>query len=286
MLTSKNKTLALGLSAVMLLSGAPMISAHAQTTAKVLKPGDAFVQKGISAGKKPYVLQVVNSDLNKDKSPDLLYLVGNKPEKDSPYYDQITYVLKDGKTNKWTATVLKDEGSYNLGGYDPKVTVSDLNGDGQNDLLLSAPTGGSGGMVSYKLNTLKSGKWVDLLSKKDLAGLTITGKYLDNFKIELYAKEIDTKFSIDLSANKTMLVETKTYDGTGKLLTPTEPWAGSLNNLEITEAYGMKMIKAEQRIVGIANADTVGRVELMLHFEKGAWQIKTVELVTPLKYNL
>lgn len=286
MKNTKTKTLALGLSAAMLLSGAPLINAHAQTAPKVLKAGDAFVQKGISAGKKPFVLQVINSDLNKDKTTDLLYLVGNKPEKDSPYYDQLTYVLKDGKTNKWTATVLKDEGNYNLGGYEPSVTVSDLNADGQNDLLLSTPTGGSGGMISYKLNTLSKGKWIELLSQKDLAGLTITGEYVNDFKIELYAKEIDTKFTIDLSTEKAMLVELKVYDPSGKLLAPTQPWAGSLNNLEVIDAYGMKMIKAEQRIVGIANSDTVGRVELMLHYEKGSWKVKVVELVTPLHYNL
>lgn len=281
----KNKLLTLGLMTALLLNGTALMSAQAATPTKTLNVGDKFALSGISAGKSPYVLQVVNVDLNKDKKSELLYLVGNKPEKSSPYYDQLTYVLKDGKTGKWTSTVLKDDANYNLGGYDPNITVKDINSDGQNDLLLSAATGGSGGMIEYKLNTLKAGKWVDLLTKKDMAGLTITGNYVDQFKIELYAKEIDKHFTIDLSGSKQMLIDSQVYNKEGKLTAPVEPFAGGLNNLEVVENYGMTLLKAEQRIVGIANADTVGRLELLLHYENGAFKIKVVELVTTLSLN-
>ncbi len=273
-----------GLSLSLILGGA-LISPTAFAATKAYKVGDKFVQSGIAAGNKATILQIVNADLNKDGKSDIFYLVGNQPDKGSPMVDKLTYVVKDGKTGKMTGTTLKDSGKYDLVGYMPSVSIQDVTGDKQVDVLLSFPTGGSGGMMTHRLSTLKNGKWIELLSEKDLAGLTITGQYTDDFKVKFHAKEIDTDFTIDVSYEKDMLIEMKYYDKAGKYLGGIDPWAYGLNDLKIVDAYGMIMLEGSQRIVGTANADTIGEVKTMLHYEKGKWVIKVSQQITTLKYN-
>lgn len=275
---------ALSLALSLSLGGALLASSSFAAT-KTYKVGDKFSQSGIAAGSKATVLQILSSDLNKDGKVDTFYLVGNQADKTSPFIDKLTYVVKDGKTGKFSGTVLKDEGKYDLVGYMPTVTIQDVTGDKQPDVLLSFPTGGSGGMMTHRLSTLKSGKWVELLGEKDLTGLTITGQYADDFKVKFHAKEIDADFTIDVSYEKDMLIEYKYYDKDGKYLGGIEPWAYGLNDLKVVDAYGMIMLEGSQRIVGTANADTIGEVKTMIHYENGKWVIKVAQQITTLKYN-
>lgn len=262
------------------LLAAPMPGFAAE---KVYKAGDKYSETGVSVGKNAYVVQVLSADLNKDKKAERIYLVANQFEKGALYYDQISYVIKDGKTGKRLVHVVKNEDGSLFSGYEPKVTATDLTRDGQNDLLLSAPTGGSGGMISYDLSSLKSGKLVSYLSPKDLSGLTLTGKYLDNYQVELYAKELDQRWLTDVSYNKAIYQENQIYDLSGKLLADVTPSAYPIGYLEVISAYDGPMLKANQRVTGIANADTIVNLSLYLSFDKGKWRLREVRQTSVIK---
>lgn len=250
---------------------------------KVYKAGDKYSETGVSVGKNAYVLQVLSADLNKDKKAERIYLIANQFEKSALYYDQISYVIKDGKTGKRLVHVVKNEDGSLFSGYEPKVTAADLTRDGQNDLLLSAPTGGSGGMVSYDLSSLKNGKLVSLLSENDLKGLTLTGKYLDGYQVELYAKELDKRWLTDVSYNKALYQENQIYDPEGKLIADVTPSAYPIGYLEVITAYDGPMLKANQRVTGIANADTIVNLSLYLSYDKGKWQLREVRQTSTIK---
>lgn len=251
-------------------------------TERVYKVGDKYSEKGVNAGKNAIVLQVLNADLNKDKKDERIYLVGNQFEKGSIYYDQLTYVIKDGKTKKNLVHIIKD-GTNNMGGYEPKVQVVDLNKDGQNDLFLSAPTGGSGGYVSYDLATLKAGKLASYLTQADLSGLTIDAKFMDNYQVAITAKEIKKSWTIDVSQNQKMYQESKIYDQNGKFIGTEAPFTGPISYLEIVDQYGGLMLKGSQSIKGIANADTIANLDLYLSYEKGGWKLNFVTQTTVIK---
>ncbi len=247
-----------------------------------LKVGDVFKMTGISAGKSPFILQVLKSDLNKDKKTETIYLVGNKVDKNSLYYDQVTYVIKDGKTGKNLVKVLKDSQNFNLGGYEPRITLTDLNADGQTDLLLSAPTGGSGGYISYDLSTMKNGKLVSFLADKDMKGIDIAGKFLDDYKAQLTSKILNKTWSIDLSSSKEVYQDIL-YNKDGKLIGAGDPYAGMITNFEIVDLYGKKMLKGYQEIKGTCEADTLATIVLYMVYEKNEWHLVSVEQITSLK---
>lgn len=248
-----------------------------------LKTGEPFKMAGVNAGKSPYVLQVLNGDLNKDKKSENIYLIGNRVEKSSQYYDQFTYVIKDGKSGKVYTKVLKDSENFNLGGYGANINITDLNADGQNDLFLSSPTGGSGGYVSYDLSTMKNGKLVTFLSDKDMAGIDISGKFLDGYQVQLTSKALNKTWTLDLSDSKKMYQEVELYNADGKCIGQDTPGVGMITNFEIVDFYGKKMLKGYQSIKGVAQSDTLAVMALYMVYEKGQWRIVSVEQTTILK---
>lgn len=247
-----------------------------------LKTGDLFKMSGVNAGKNPYVLQILKGDLNKDKKNESIYLVGNGFDKSAIYYDQITYVIKDGKTGKVMTKILKDSENHNLGGYEPYLTLTDLNADGQNDLFLSAPTGGSGGYIHYDLSTLKDGKLVSFLDDKDMAGIDIQGKFLDDYKAEFTSKSLNKTWTIDLSYSKE-IYQGLLYNQDGKTIGTSEPYPGAITHFEIVDLYGKKMLKGYQEIKGSCEADTLATLTLYMVYEKNQWRIASVEQITMLK---
>ena len=64
-------------------------------------------------------------------------------------------------------------------GYEPSLKLVDLNHDGLDDLLISIPTGGSGGLSNFYLYTFKDAKLTDLGIPEPL---NITSQFLNNYK--------------------------------------------------------------------------------------------------------
>lgn len=232
---------------------------------KTYKVGERFAEKNVAVGKNPYVTNVVSKDLSGDGKVDTLYVIGDKFDKSSSYYEQFYYFYRDGKTGKQSVTKLPFLEGYSGWGYDPVVELVKLDNDNVFELQFSSYSGGSGGFVYYNVASYKGGVYKQLLGQKELAGLGVSGQYVDGFKAQLHIKEVEKTWLQDLNFQKDMLIEMKTYNKDGKLLNPVEPWTGPLVNLKITDGY----ITAEQSIKGIANADYIGGLNLTYHFEAG-----------------
>lgn len=252
------------MSATLLITAAlnPMGGFAATSSFKV---GDAFKVSGIDTGKAPIVTNVLDGDFTGDKKSDRLYVVGNKFDKTSNYYDNFTVVLKDGKSGKWLVYRPKMEEGYAGWGYDPVLEVSDINADGVKDVLFSSFSGGSGGFTYVDAFTAKGGKFTQVLSQKALTGLNITGKYLDDYKVEINVKDINKTITLDVSFEAKNLQETGYYDAKGKCLKPLEPWLGPVVDVhaDAGAVWGVQAIK------GVANADTFGQFRMTYGLKNG-----------------
>ena len=58
----------------------------------------------------------------------------------------------------------------NLGGYNAYLTLADVTGDGYPDVIIASPSGGSGGMVSYRILDVIDGSSRKSLDRKKTAG--------------------------------------------------------------------------------------------------------------------
>ena len=89
-------------------------------------------------------------DVTGDKVPDHVYLTGAKTP-DSPFIQQITLHVQDGRTGNITNVPLPKNANA---GYNPYLFLGDFTGDGVADMLISIATGGSGGIMYHYLLSL------------------------------------------------------------------------------------------------------------------------------------
>ncbi len=250
-------------------------------TEKTYKVGDKFTEKGIGAGDNAYVLQILNADLNKDKQNERIYLVGNKmKEFDKTAYDKLSYVIRDGKTKKNIVHTMKIENGVYDDGFtpfiSPKIQISDLDRDGQNEILLiSKAQSIEGGVFMYSnIATLKSGKVVMF---KDIP-YWISGEYLKNYKMNIMAKNMEgiTKVSwvTDISNRKSIYQEEQIYDSQGNVSEEAGgPSNATIDTIELDSSK--RTLKVSYDVCAARYDNKIATAYLSLKYENGNWQIES-----------
>lgn len=140
------------------------------------------------------VVAFARGDINGDNIPDYVYVTGMK-ESGVSIIKNLTLVIQDGATGVLTQVPLKE----NMG-YNPTLFLGDLTGEGVKDILITIPTGGSGGttynyVYSFENNNLRLLFDSDVYNQMYQYEVT----YKDNYKVEVLSKINNTKYLIDLS---------------------------------------------------------------------------------------
>lgn len=211
-----------------------------------------------------YILDFRQGDVNGDHIPDNIYLVGRKPYGlDSPFVDNITLKIRDGKTNCLYSIPLK----FNAG-YSPALFLGDFINNKVKDILISIDSGGSGGYGFFYIYSFLNNQ-VQKLFDFELFNYYYRYNviYKDNYKVEIINKTLNKKFTIDIS-NKGNAYLSEIYDENGKLKAPLQGYVSALNRLYPVDFQrdGNYELYAIQRIIGRYNADTLGFVETPLRW--------------------
>ncbi len=236
------------------LPGLSYTAAHADTPA--------------NAAGKPTVIATEAADVTGDGVKDSITLVGTSPDDNSAFQNSISLRIFDASTNKMIEADLKD-----FGGYEPKIFLGDFTGDKVKDIMISAPTGGSGGIIDNRIVTVKDGKAQLIFGEDDNAGLALSGKFADGFKANLKVEQLNKDFTVDLSAFKDGYVEGGTYDASGKLKVDVEPWADGFSLLEPVEytGDGTYYLRGIQSISGVAHVNRISNMESLWKYSDGKW---------------
>lgn len=278
----KMKKILKGASAL-LLAGVVGLSwlsmANASESLKNVKIGEKIVIKDLKLDPNTYVLDFKMEDVTGDKVKDSVILVGEKQNKNDIFANKLNIVVQNGKTKKYIKTVTE-----NLGGYkdDEMLFIGDFTGDKINDVMINAPTGGSGGIVEHVIATFKNNKPTIIFSEKENNGIKFEGKFMDNFSVKLLNEFIKKDINLDISANKNRYIESKVYDKDGKLLSAHTVYSYPFSILEPIDydCDGTYELKGIQRIVGIANFDTISHVESVWKYDDSKWAPRQVEFTT------
>lgn len=214
--------------------------------------------------KDKYLLDMKLGDVNGDEIVDKVSLYGNKPDGETGIFvDNITVVIKDGKTNDIYTIPLK----FNAG-YNPTLFLGDFTGDKVNDILINIDSGGSGGygfFYIYSFLDNQSEKLFDFELFNDYYTYDVV--YKDNYKVEVTNKILGKKFIIDIS-NKGNSYLMKIYYPNGKLKDPLYGSVSAINGLYPIDFQrdGIYELSAIQRIIGLYNADTLGFAQMPLRW--------------------
>lgn len=215
------------------------------------------------------VVAFARGDVNGDKVLDNIYLTGIRTP-DSPYTQNITLVIQDGRTHMAATIPLKENA-----GYDPTLFLGDFTGDGVDDILIGIASGGSGGTMyyyiySYKDNILRLLFDFNVYNEQFKYDVT----YKDNYKVEFVSWLNKQKYVIDLSLKGSEYLN-EIYDKNGKLKEPIEGFVNPISGLYPIDfdSNGVYELLAYQKIAGRYNADALGYVENNLKWSNGIFAL-------------
>jgi len=205
---------------------------------------------------RPSIVAFAQGDVTGDGVTDKVYLTGIKTP-DSPFTQNITLHVKDGRTGVLTSIPLRE----NVG-YDPSLFLGDFTGNGVADILISIATGGSGGIMYYYVVSFVGNEaklLFDFNVYNDRYQYDVT--YQDNYKVEVVSKVNNQKYIIDISTKGAEYLA-EIYDENGKLKSPITGFVNPLSGLYPVDFDSNKVYEllAYQKIAGRYNADSLGYI--------------------------
>lgn len=258
---------------------------RANVNLKELVVGEPFTVEYLDLGDQMYVIDLKDADVTGDEVTDQVILVGKKifsPE--DIFADQLTIVVQDGVSKKYST--ITDE---QFSGYEGRLMINDFTGDQIADVMVTASTGGSGGIVNHMIATFAGSDSKLIFAELENMGVRMVGEFVDGYQAELRVKNIanvDQIVTIDLQDRKDMYIEQAIYSANGQLLKEIQPIVYPFSRLEAIDVDfdGVYELRGTQRIVGAYGADGIGFVESLWKYEDGKWQAKNLMIYKMLDY--
>lgn len=166
-----------------------------------------------------------------------------------------------------------------LGGYNAYLILADVTGNGWPNIIIAAPSGGSGGMVSYRILDVQDGKMEEIFGPEENKGVSMVGTYLPDYQVKLSFPNLTQDIILDVSNEKEAYRNLNVYNGDGSLkdsgLRPTIQNLSQLSALDVN-GDGMDEVVTLQKVVGVTNSDPLGVVRTVWDYRAGGWQPRTV----------
>lgn len=217
------------------------------------------------------VLAEIRGDLDGDGRQEIVRLAGRGDE-DSLFRKDLCLVV--GPTSHlWPLP------SAASSGYQPTLLLIDVTGDGHDEVVMTAATGGSGGMVAAMVATVSCGndRWefTGIFDSESRAIPRFGGSLADGFVafLEVTAPGLDRlDQQLDLAGRRDFYLQSGAYDEAGKLQKPVAIWGDGLMALEpvapTADGPGLRLIQQPR---GVANVDRLAEVHTLLVWRDGGW---------------
>ncbi len=206
------------------------------------------------------IVSFQRGDVNGDRIPDNVFLTGNITS-DSPFIQNITLVIQDGRTGAFTNAALKENAGYN-----PALFLGDFTGDKVNDILVGIASGGSGGFMYYYIYSDVNNAprmLFDFNVFNEYYQYDVT--YRDYYKVEVLNKTSKIRYILDITYKGTQYLS-EIYDTNGKLKAPISGFVNGLGGLYPVDfdSNGVYELLGYQKVAGRYNADALGYLQTSL----------------------
>jgi len=225
------------------------------------------------------VLATAQGDLDGDHRPETIRLVGRAAMPDSPFQEDLSLAV---------GTTLWPMPTAAASGYEPMLTVLDITGDGRDEVLVVAPTGGSGGLVAAAVMRAspanRQWRFHTIFDSESSLVPRLSGSFEDGFTANLIVespgghREIA---AIDLANRRDQYLEIKVYDAAGSLLKPVDIWGDGLMGMEPVIIAGEPQgLRLTQQPRGASNADRLALITTVISCQGDTWSTISLE-ITP-----
>jgi hypothetical protein len=208
------------------------------------------------ANTNPRIVSFAKGDVTGDRVPDNVYFTGTKTP-DSPFIQNITLVIQDGRTGRTRSVQLSENAGYN-----PTLYLGDFTGNGVDDILIRIDSGGSGAFTyDYVYSFVNNNPQLlfDFNVYNDQFQYDVI--YQDNYKVKVVSKINNRTYLIDISLREPEYLN-EIYNPNGKLKSPIMGFVNPLSGLYPVDfdSNGVYELMAYQKIAGRYNADALGYV--------------------------
>lgn len=210
------------------------------------------------------IVDFKQGDVTGDGYIDNVYLVGKKPYgPTSPFVDNITLIVQDGKTCEFTKITLEVNG-----GYGPTIFLGDFTKNEVDDILISIDSGGSGGYAFYYIYSMMDNIPNRIFYFENFnEEYTYDVIYQDNYQVKVIEKNTGDTYTIDIKYKGDEYLS-EIYNDDGILKEPIEGWVNPLGGLYPVDFRrdGSYELYATRSIAGRYNADGLGVVQVSLEW--------------------
>ncbi|MBJ7895291.1 VCBS repeat-containing protein [Bacillus atrophaeus] len=215
------------------------------------------------------IVAAKRGDINGDGVIDNVFLTANKTP-DSPFWKNVTLVIRDGRTNRDQQISFK-----NNAGYNPTLFLGDFTGNKADDILVVIDTGGSGGAVYAYVFSSINGQMRQIFNSDAFnEDFKYNVAYQNQYKAAVISYKLNEMYILDLTYKGREYL-TEIYNKNGVLKTPIEGWVNPLSGLYPVDFNrdGTYELEAYQRIAGRYNADSLGFVQTVLKWNGRAFSV-------------
>ena len=248
---------------------ATVAAAGKNELAAQIKTGGSVFNDEVQRGE---LLSTAYGDVDGDGQEDKVLLMGNKFSNDSHYYTKLYILVRDAKTDTIKGAIRPSI----AGGYECGLRLADVTGNGVDDILISAPTGGSGGIVDYRIIDFTDDQPREIFTAEDNQGVHIGGNYLPDYKVRITLGDKGKEVTMTVPNDLGFYGYLNVYDDEGNLLKDYyHPYGQYLSGLLLLDddGDGVAEVVTTQRIVGLNNTDTLGYVRAVWRYTAIGWQI-------------
>lgn len=210
------------------------------------------------------VIKSVGANLSGNEKEDVVYLMGRNADESSIYYEDLYIVVSNGETAK--NITLKIESSS---GYNPKISINDLNGDGLDEIIFTSEDGGSGGYINISIYSYKNECLEEIFNIESINSENIyTVNYKNGYIVEVMDERKCEKYLLDISLRSKGYLE-EIYNDKGVVKKDTQGqvlFTGGMYIVDIDNDNILELVII-QRIIGIYNSDTLGYMNSILKFD-------------------
>lgn len=165
-------------------------------------------------------------------------------------------------------------------GYEPRISLYDFTGDGLPDALITAQTGGSGGVVNGLIYSFRGRRPALILNSATGIPPGFSGRLVEGYRARLDIPSVARSVYIDLRDRRQYYDELGVY-GNGRLLKQTNVWGE--NAPQIIEAVGPDRngvygLRTTEQARGVADVDRIATIVSTLRWERGHWRVLKVQI--------
>ncbi|MDD4722326.1 MAG: hypothetical protein PHR07_06240 [Acidaminococcaceae bacterium] len=228
------------------------------------------------------IIDQVAGDVDGDGKDEEVLLMGSKIIANSNFMGNIYVIVKDIKDGKIKSYIRPKT----CGGYNSFLTLNDVTGNGLANVIITAPTGGSGGTVDLRVLDFTNGVAKEIFTIENNSGIAFVGQYLRNYKAKLMFPVINKTIVVDLANKQELYRNLNVYNENGDVKkSGAEPYMQGFCSALAFDADndGVAELLTTQKIVGPTPLETIGQVRTVWKYMAGLWQAKQTNIYLALQ---